>query len=315
MENKDLSTINTTVNVKRNSNPFNVHKFRRNFSNIFFKYFCLFSGTVLFITLFSIIYFVGKTGILVFKDVPFTTFFFSTNWTPEEQHFGAAAIIIGTLVLTGVTLLIATPISLAVAVFISEIAPNLLKRILRQVIGLLVGIPSVVYGYFGLTILIPFIRRITGTEMGDGIMVAALVLSLMVFPTITRISDDALTFLPNEYREASYALGSTRLQMIWRVLLPGAREGIITAIILGMARAIGETMAVVMVIGNVAQLPITLLTPTSVLTSNIVMQIMNVKADSTWSNALNMMAFLLLLISLILIACIRFIRNKGEQTL
>jgi len=315
MENKDLSTINTTVNVKRNSNPFNVHKFRRNFSNIFFKYFCLFSGTVLFITLFSIIYFVGKTGILVFKDVPFTTFFFSTNWTPEEQHFGAAAIIIGTLVLTGVTLLIATPISLAVAVFISEIAPNLLKRILRQVIGLLVGIPSVVYGYFGLTILIPFIRRITGTEMGDGIMVAALVLSLMVFPTITRISDDALTFLPNEYREASYALGSTRLQMIWRVLLPGAREGIITAIILGMARAIGETMAVVMVIGNVAQLPITLLTPTSVLTSNIVMQIMNVKADSTWSNALYMMAFLLLLISLILIACIRFIRNKGEQTL
>jgi len=315
MENKDLSTINTTVNVKRNSNPFNVHKFRRNFSNIFFKYFCLFSGTVLFITLFSIIYFVGKTGILVFKDVPFTTFFFSTNWTPEEQHFGAAAIIIGTLVLTGLTLLIATPISLAVAVFISEIAPNLLKRILRQVIGLLVGIPSVVYGYFGLTILIPFIRRITGTEMGDGIMVAALVLSLMVFPTITRISDDALTFLPNEYREASYALGSTRLQMIWRVLLPGAREGIITAIILGMARAIGETMAVVMVIGNVAQLPITLLTPTSVLTSNIVMQIMNVKADSTWSNALNMMAFLLLLISLILIACIRFIRNKGEQTL
>ena len=129
-------------------------------------------------------------------------------------------------------------------------------------------------------------------------MVAALVLSLMVFPTITRISDDALTFLPNEYREAAYALGSTRLQMIWRVLLPGAREGIVTAIILGMARAIGETMAVVMVIGNVAQVPKTLLTPTSVLTSNIVMQIMNVEFDSTWNKALYMMAFLLLLISL-----------------
>lgn len=315
MENRDLSTINTTVNVKKNSNPFNVHKFKRSFSDVFFKYFCLFSGTVLFITLFSIIYFVGKTGVLVFKDVPLTTFFFSTNWTPEEQHFGAAAIIIGTLVLTGVTLLIATPISLAVAVFISEIAPNFLKRIMRQMIGLLVGIPSVVYGYLGLTVLIPFIRRLTGTQMGDGIMVAALVLSLMVFPTITRLSDDVLTSLPKEYREASYALGSTRLQLIWRVLLPGARDGIITAIILGMARAIGETMAVVMVIGNVAQLPRTLLTPTSALTSNIVMQIMNVEANSTWSNSLYMMAFLLLLISLILIACIRFIRNKGGQTL
>ena len=315
MKKRGLSTINTTVNEKKNSNPFNVYKFRRSFSEIIFKYFCLFSGTVLFITLFSIIYFVGKTGVLVFKDVSLTTFFFSTNWTPEENHFGAAAIIIGTLVLTGVTLLIATPISLAVAVFISEIAPNFLKRIMRQMIGLLVGIPSVVYGYLGLTVLIPFIRRLTGTEMGDGIMVAALVLSLMVFPTITRLSDDVLTCLPSEYREASYALGSTRLQMIWRVLLPGARDGIITAIILGMARAIGETMAVVMVIGNVAQLPRTLLTPTSVLTSNIVMQIMNVEADSTWSNALYMMAFLLLLISLILIACIRLIRNKGEQML
>jgi phosphate transport system permease protein len=315
MKKKDLSPINTTLNERENSKSFNGYKIRRSFSNIMFKYFCLFSGSILFITLFSIIYFVGKTGVLVFKEVPLLTFFFSTNWTPEEQHFGAAAIIIGTLVLTGVTLLIATPISLAVAIFLSEIAPNFLKRIMRPMIGLLVGIPSVVYGYFGLTVLIPFIRRITGTEMGDGILVAALVLSLMVFPTITSISDDALTFLPNEYREASYALGSTRLQMIWKVLLPGAKEGIITAIILGMARAIGETMAVVMVIGNVAQLPKTLLTPTSVLTSNIVMQIMNVEADSTWSNALYMMAFLLLLISLILIACIRFIRNKGEQTL
>jgi len=315
MKKSNLKLINTTLKVRQSNKSFNVNKFRRNFSNILFKYFCLLSSSILFITLFSIIFFIGKTGILVFKDVPLQTFLFSTNWTPEEHHFGAAAIIIGTFVLTGMTLLIATPISLAIAVFLSEIAPNWLKRIMRPMIDLLVGIPSVVYGYLGMTVLIPFIRRITGVDMGDGILAAALVLSLMVIPTITRISDDSLTVLPNEYREASYALGSTRLQMIWKVILPGAKDGIVTAIILGMARAIGETMAVVMVIGNVAQLPITLITPTSVLTSNIVMQIMNVQSDSTWHNALYMMAFLLLLISFILIACIRLIRNKGEQTI
>lgn len=315
MKKNDLSAINTTLNIRQSNKSFNVNKVKRNFKNILFKYFCLFSGFILFITLFSIIYFIGKTGILVFKDVPITTFLFSTNWTPEDQKFGAGAIIAGTFVLTGMTLLIATPISIGIAVFLSEIAPNWLKRIIKPMIDLLVGIPSVVYGYFGLTVLIPFIRKLTGVEMGDGIMAAMLVLSLMVNPTITRISEDSLTVLPNMYREASYALGSTRLQMIWKVLLPGAKDGIVTAIILGMARAIGETMAVVMVIGNVAQLPVTLLTPTSVLTSNIVMQIMGVQADSTWHNALYMMAFLLLLISLILIACIRFIRYKGEQTL
>ena len=140
------------------------------------------------------------------------------------------------------------------AIFTAEIAPNWLKGVMRPVLDLLVGIPSIVYGYLGLTVLIPFLRTVTGTTMGDGLLAAAIVLVIMVLPTIARISDDAITAVPLELREASYALGASRMQTIIKVLLPAAGPAIFTAIILGMARAIGETMAVVMVIGNTPQL-------------------------------------------------------------
>lgn len=286
--------------------------FRVNLSNRLFKLFCFFSGFVLCVSLFSIVYFVGKTGFLTFHEVSLSTFLFSTDWVPEENRFGAFIFIFGTLALTALTLLIATPISIGIAIFLAEIAPNWVKKIVRPFLDLLVGIPSVVYGYLGVTILIPLIREATGTQLGDGLLAAALVLTIMILPTITRISDDAISFVPDKHRNAAYALGATRLQMITGVILPGARKGIITAVILGMARALGETMAVVMVIGNTPQLATELFLPTSVLTSNIVMQVANVPFDSTWNYALYMMAFLLLFISLILIATIRLIRPKGE---
>ena len=248
---------------------------------------------------------------MVFKDVSFTEFFFSTTWEPFEEKYGAASFIIGTLELTGLTLLLAAPISIAMAIFTAEIAPDWLKRLLRPVLDLLVGIPSIVYGYLGLTVLIPFLRNITGTTMGDGLLAAAIILVIMVLPTISRISDDAITAVSPELREASYALGASRMQTIFRVLIPAAGPGLLTAIILGMARAIGETMAVVMVIGNTPQLASDLLTPTAVLTSNIVNQIIDVEFDSTWNYALYMMAFLLLIISNVLIIIIRKLRAKG----
>lgn len=283
------------------------------FSSHLFRYLCLFSALFLGITLFSIVLFISKTGFLVFKDVSFSEFFFSTKWQPENGKYGAAVFIIGTLYLTFITLLIATPISLCIAVYIAEIAPKQLKNIMRSLLDLLVGIPSIVYGYLGATILIPFIRKITGAPVGDGFLAAALVLTIMILPTVTRIADDAICAIPEELREASYALGSTKFQMITKVVLPAAKSGILAGIILGMTRAIGETMAVVMVIGNVAQLGFNLITPTSVLTSNIVMQILNVDFDSTWNYALYMMAFLLLFISMLLIIIIRKMRPKGVK--
>ncbi len=256
---------------------------------------------------------VGKTGLSVFTALSPADFFLSLDWTPEEGRFGAGSLIIGTLLLTALTLVIAVPVSVGIAVFLSEIAPDWLKKLYRAMLDILVGIPSVVYGYLGLTVLLPMIRQASGENLGDGLLAAALVLSLMILPTVSRVSDDALTAVPLSYREAAYALGSTRLQVIAKVIVPSASRGILSAVILGMARAIGETMAVVMVIGNTAQLPRDLVTPTAVLTSNIVMQISNVEFDSTWSQALYLMAFLLLLLALALIVLLRTIRSRGES--
>ncbi|MFY4775110.1 phosphate ABC transporter permease subunit PstC [Metabacillus sp. RGM 3146] len=280
--------------------------------NRIFNIFTLSSALILGLVLLAIIIFIGKTGLLVFKDVSPMEFFFSLNWDPDNANeFGAGVFIIGTFALTGLTLLIVTPLSIGLAVFTVEIAPAWLKKIMRPTLDLLVGIPSIVYGYLGLTILIPFIRQVSGSAVGNGLLAASLVLTIMVLPTITRISDDAITAVPRELREASYAMGSTRFQAIFRVILPSAKQGIISAVILGMARSLGETMAVVMVIGGAVQLPPDLFTSTHVLTSYIVSFIVDVQAGSTYYNALYMMAFLLLIISMIMIVIIRRLRTKG----
>lgn len=283
-------------------------------NNKLFRYYFLFSILALCFVLGLVVLFIGKTAMLLFGDLSFADFFLSFNWTPEEDSFGAAAFIVNTLSLTALTLLIAVPISVGMAVLCAEIAPKWMKTFIRPVLDLLVGIPSIVYGYLGLTVLLPFLRRVSGENLGDGLLAAALVLALMVLPTICRISDDAIVAVPRKYRDAAYALGSTRLQVTMRVVLPAASRGIISAVILGMTRAVGETMAVVMVIGNTPQLAKTLFTPSSVLTSNIVMQISNVEFESTWNYALHMMAFLLLVISFVLILVIRVLgRKRGDS--
>jgi phosphate transport system permease protein len=209
--------------------------------------------------------------------------------------------------------LIAVPFSIIIAVFLAEITPKWLRNILRPILDLLVGIPSVVYGFLGLTVLVPWLRQVSGHGLADGLLAAAIVLSIMILPTVSRLSDDAISTVPAKYKDASYALGANRFLTTFRVILPAAKSGIMYAVILGMARAIGETMAVVMVIGNTAQLPDSLFTPTSVLTSNIVMQISSVEFNSTWNYALYMMGFFLLVISLLMIVAIRVLQKKGDR--
>lgn len=285
--------------------------YQTTFFNRSFLIACLCSSLLLGIILFAIVYFIGKTGIHVFHAVSFKEFFFSLKWEPYDNHFGAASFIIGTLSLTALTLLFTVPISLSIAIFNTQFAPAWLRNILSLSLDILVGIPSIVYGYIGLTLLVPFLRDLFHTSLGSGLLSASLVLTLMCIPTVVKISEDSFMAVPTDLKEASYALGSTHIQMIRRVLIPTASSGVTTAIILGMARAIGETMAVVMVIGNTAQLAKSLFMPTSVLTSNIVMEILNVDYHSTWNYALYMMAFILLCISLILIVIIRNLRKKG----
>lgn len=288
---------------------------RLDFFNSTFRIVCVSAAVFVCLVLFGILLLMFKTGMMTFQDVSLKTFFLSTNWDPENGQFGALLFIFGTFALTALTLVLSVPISLLIAIFLAEITPSWLRGMLRPVMDLLVGIPSVVYGYLGLTMLVPMLRGLTGRDLADGLLAAAIVLAIMVLPTIARISDDAISAVPKKYRDASYGLGSTRFQTIFRVVLPAAKRGIVYAVILGMTRALGETMAVVMVIGNTPQLADSLFTPTAVLTSNIVMQITSVEADSTWNYALYLMGFLLLAISLLLIVAVRLLQKRGEKAL
>lgn len=278
--------------------------------NIVFEYLCLLGILLLVLILFAIILFIAKTGLLTFNDISLSSFFLSDTWVPQENKFGSLGFILGTLELTLLTMCIVLPFAIPMAVFISEIAPGYLKSAINTMLNLLVGIPSIVYGYLGITLLVPILRNITHNIMANGLLAAAIVLAVMVMPTIIRVSEDAISCVPQKYKDAAYALGANHSQVIIKSILPAAKHGITTAIILGIVRAVGETMAVVMVIGNTPQVAKSLFVPTSVLTSNIVMQITNVQNDSTWSHALYMQALLLLIICLFLIIIVRFMNRS-----
>jgi phosphate transport system permease protein len=273
----------------------------------------LFVGSAAFVTLiiFSIIIFVGKQGLLTFQDVSPSEFFFSTDWSPSNQQFGALTFIAGSFLVTALALVMAVPLAVGGAVFMAKIAPNWMREIMRPATDLFVGIPSVVYGLVGLTVFVPFFSKVFGTA-GFGLAPASMILAIMILPTILSVSEDAIRTLPIHLEEASYALGATRWQTIRKVLLPAATPGILTGVILGMGRAIGEAMAVQMVIGNSAILPSGLAEPTSVLTTQIVQEMPNSIFGTTTNNALFLMSLVLLLVSLSLILIIRLVARRRE---
>jgi len=197
--------------------------------------------------------------------------FFSTEWRPGEGLFGISLMIVGSTVVTFGALVLGVPFGLACAIVLAEMAPDRARTLLKPVIEILAGIPSVVYGFIGIVVLLPWIRSNLGGP-GASALAASLILGIMVLPTIIGISIDALQAVPNSYREASLAMGATRWQTIRRVVLPAARSGLVAAIILGMGRAVGETMAVIMVAGNSVQMPRSPLDPVRTLTANIALE-------------------------------------------
>lgn len=278
-----------------------------------------FLGIFLIILTISLVLFISSKGLLTFfqDHVSPLDFLFGTNWQPDRSLeeggplVGAAIFIIGSLSISFLALLISTPFSIATAIFMTEISPRLGNRFVKPAIEVFVGIPSVVYGWIGLSVFVPFIRQYLG-GLGFSLIAGALVLSVMIFPTITSISVDAIKSLPREYKEASLAIGATRWQTIYRLLIPAAFSGILTGVILGLARAFGEALAVQMVIGNSINIPQSLLAPTINLTSIITMDMGNTTEGSIWNNALWSMALLLLIISFVFIVIIRKISNlKG----
>lgn len=212
--------------------------------------------------------FIFQAGLPLFGEVGLGEFVTGVSWQPSKGQFGILPMIIGSLCVTAGALLVGVPLGLAVAVFTTEMAPPAISIIARPTVQLLAGIPSVIYGFIGLTVLAPWVQQHLGGS-GLGILTASLVLGIMILPNIISISEDAIRAVPQAYRDGSLALGATHWQTVWRVVLPAARSGIVASIILGMGRALGETMAVIMMVGNALDLPRSALDSVTTMTSNI----------------------------------------------
>ncbi len=204
-----------------------------------------------------IVIFLFMEGLPIFRVTSLKDFLFGVEWYPtyDPPDFGIGALIVGSFVVTLCATLIAVPLGILSAVYISEIAPGPVKEVFKPVVELLAGLPSVVLGFFGMAVIAPWMQETFDLPTGLNIANASLVLAFMAIPTISSISEDALYAVPQEFKEASYALGATTFETITRVIVPAALSGISTAVILGMARAIGETMVVLMVAGGAAMIP------------------------------------------------------------
>lgn len=220
-----------------------------------FVLFAVSFNTVLIVLL--IFYFVIQQGLPFFKNFDTIEFFTSKQWYPEadEPKFGALSIIFGSLYVTISALILAVPAAILAAVFLSEIVSHKIRNYVKPVIELLAAIPSVAYGFFAVLVLAPFLQAKFGLSTGTNALNASLILSIMALPTIISVAEDSITAIGRDLREASYGLGSTRFETIFKVVIPAAHSGIIAAIVLGMMRAIGETMVVWMASGNANQIP------------------------------------------------------------
>ncbi len=218
-----------------------------------------------------ITFFIFGEGTPIMLRYGLKKFLFNLDWFPTQGSYGLLPMIVGSILVTSGALMIGVPFGLAGAVFLTEFSSKKMRRIIKPVIELLAGIPSVVYGFMGVVVLVPFIRETFGGP-GLSVLAASIILGIMILPTIISISIDSLEAVPPSYREGSIALGATRWQTTRMVMFPAARSGILASIILGMGRAIGETMAVIMIAGNAIAIPRTPLEPVRTLTSNIALE-------------------------------------------
>jgi phosphate transport system permease protein len=268
--------------------------------------------------------FTGIKGI--FDRVPIQQFFLGTIWSPNDKQVGALIPIVGSFTVTILAILLSTPISVGLAVFVTQIAPAWARRAMQPVLELFIGIPSVIYGLLGLQFVVPLIARVYNGIAGGfyytgfGVIAAALVLGVMILPTITTISVDALASLPDGLREASFALGATRWQTVRRTLIPAGATGIFTGVILGTGRAIGETLALSFVIGgNPNSWPIRIdsiypyvhFLPTSGIPVILLFDFAEANNPSLNFSAIWTLAFVLLLISFLLVAASRWIASRS----
>jgi phosphate transport system permease protein len=255
-------------------------------------------SAMLFVAL--IFYFLLKEGVPALQEVKLSMLF-STRWYPIEDYYGILPLITGSLIITIGATLISVPFGLATAVYIAEIAPRWMREILKPIVELLGGIPSVVLGFLGILLLANFLRVSMNLPTGLTALGGSLLLAAVALPTVVSVSEDALDTVPRSYREGAWALGATQWQTIWRVTLPAAKSGVLTAIMLGVGRTIGETMVVLMVTGNapvMALTPAALFHPARTMTATIAAEMGEVANGSTHYHVLFFIGMVLFLISL-----------------
>ena len=253
--------------------------------------------------------FLFVSGVPAIFKIGVWEFLFGSTWAPSQEIFGILPMIVASLISTLIAVVFGVIIGVLTAIFIVEIAPPKLAGLLRSVVELLAGIPSVVYGYFGLTMLVPLISDLFGGA-GNSLLAIIIILTIMILPTIVSVSETALRAVPRSYKEGSLALGASKMQTIFKTILPAARSGILAAAVLGIGRAIGETMAVILVAGNTPQLPTSLLDSVRTMTINIAFE-MNYASGLHREALFATGVILFIFIAIINIILTVLIRKKG----
>lgn len=229
------------------------------------------AASVSVISVILICYFLFSNGIGAMADIGFTNFIFGKEWRPGNDIYGIFPMILGTFYITGGSLVIGIPLGMLMAVFLSRYCPKKIYGLVNSLVELLAGIPSIIYGFFGMVVLVPFVKN-NFAGNGNSIFTAAILLGIMILPTIISVSKAALMAVPESYYEGAVALGATKEISIFKVMIPAAKSGITAAIALGIGRAMGETMAVMMIVGNQPRIPGSVFEGVRTLTTNIVLE-------------------------------------------
>ncbi len=250
----------------------------------------------------AIFFFIVREAWPIIPKLNWAEFFGSTNWRPNPSagntaHYGALALIAGNFAVAILSMLLAVPLGLGAAVYISEFAGGRSKEWLKVAIEILAAIPSIVWGFIGLTIISPVLIKYAGAELGTNLLNGGIILALMSVPLIVSISEDALRAVPDSYREAALALGANKWEMVYRVLFPAAKNGLLAACMLGIGRAVGETMAVLLATGNTNQIPHSLVDPIKTLTATIASEMGEAPSGGAHYQALFLIGILLLIIT------------------
>ena len=259
-------------------------------------------SAILFV--FSIFFFVFREAApVLFGKLNLIEFFTSARWQPTSEvrpEYGALALLVGTLAVTALAMLIAVPLGLGAAVYVSEFSTGKLKEMLKILIELLAAVPSIVWGFIGYMVLGPLIIQTTGAAVGVNLLNGGLILALMSVPIIVSVGEDALKAVPDGYREAALSLGASRWEIVYRVLFPAARNGLLAAVLLGVGRAVGETMAVLMATGHAVEIPHSLLDPIRTLTATIASELGETVAGSVHYRVLFVIGLVLFAVSFVI---------------